>query len=347
MSKEPDHVVRLDRRSRDDLADRVAKPLQSTNDKLESINRKLDEIDNDIANLEQRLHGVEDLDKRVKELEREINRIERTKARAERDSLGDLRETLSEQLEEKREEFQRRLGNVLDDYRESVETLKERFIDSITGRTNSFDQVEEEFLTAQEHREDCSDTTKVTGGQMANTHERRRKAMATSRDQFTGAINDFVEDREDTARTIERLQTRISGVDGATQIVVPFWVVGVRKNGQEEISVLPILDVGESTMNFNRGNPYQNDLQFHQTHNYEAMRDAVHSYVSRDRVRNQLAKQEGTFTDPSFLSRENRAMDRFVNALRQFELQNRKTNGADGTQHRGTQQTKEKVMADD
>lgn len=348
--EEIDHVVRIDEESTKDIGKQVRAEVEkdySIGGKLDAIGSGLDDMASEINNLSRRLEGLENLDKKVDELREEIRRIEKTKAAAERQALEDLRSTLSEQLEKKRDEYERRVGEVLDDYRKSVETLKDRFVDSISGRTSNFDQVEEEFGTVREHRQHCVEPVRSVGGEVANSYQGRIDSLVESRDAFSSAVDDFVTDRRETAETIERLQTDIPGIDSAARIVVPFWVVGVQVDGREEIRVLPIMEVGDPSQKLERATPYQSNLRPHPRHNYEEMIEAVQAYVRRDSVWDRLAKDEGSFADPSFLLERNRAMDRFEEALRYFELQNRVTNGAEQSREQSRERTREEAVADD
>jgi hypothetical protein len=161
------------------------------------------------------------------------------------------------------------------------------------------------------------------------------------------ATEGFLTDREETAGTIDSLRTPVPNISGATTVTVPFWVVGVRKNGREEIRVHPILDRGNPKESPNRATPYVDYLRAHPTHSYTDMVDAVNEYVVRDEVRDALAGQDRQFADPSFLRRNDAVADRFVDALAEFELNDRPVNGDDGRSRTEShsEKTREEVVA--
>jgi len=315
----------------DSIGKEVRDRLERRGGKLDEISGQLERIDDQLEILETQLEGLEDLDKKIDELRQRIEQIEQTKARAEREALEDLKSELGAQLQEKKEEYQRRLGEVLDDYRNSVETLKERFVDTISGREEQFGQIEAEFAATDENRRGCVDATLSTGEAATDNHDARLEAVIESRNAFMSAIDEFVGDREDTAATIDSLQTPVPGIREGAQIVVPFWVVGVEIDGREELRVLPVQNRSDPSGTLERASPYLEYLEEHPTHSYGEMTDAVHAHVSRDEVRDDLARREGEFADPGFLADQDVAMERFVDALREYELDGRGADGAGST----------------
>lgn len=279
---------------------------------------KLEDVQEEIRRTNR---AVEDLSDDVNQLERRINNIEQAKAEAERRAIEDLKDRLKDQVEEKRREYERRVGEVLDDYRGSIERLKDRFIGSISGHGDNFDTVEGEFEGVLEAREAVTEHSAELSGPSASTYRERTNDVLESRNAFFEHIDAFLEDREETAATIESLQTDVRGMDSRATVTVPFWVIGVERGGSEEIHVLPVLERGDPSGSPSRENPYASRLGSHPTHGYDAMTDAVHSYVSQDGIRDALARRDDdTYVDPGFLEREGAAKSRFVEALREFEL---------------------------
>lgn len=309
-------------------------------------NATADKLDDRLKRMEQQMkqttEAVEALSTDLENLERRIGEVEQTKARAEREAIEDLKQTLQEQVQQKREEYERRVGEVLDDYRGSIERLKSRFLNSISGRGDHFDSVEEEFGEVQDARSEVVEKTAQLGDSPAQTYESRTRAVLESRNEFLGTIDSFLEDREETASTIESMRTTVAGVSGATTVTVPFWVYGVEKDGREEIHVLPVAERGQPDGAPSRAQPYGDYLQAHPEHGFEDMTDAVHQYVVRDEVRDQLAdRDDDAYADPSSL-RDGGVRERFVEALREFEL------GRGGSkQRRDTTEAAAEVSADD
>jgi cell division septum initiation protein DivIVA len=271
--------------------------------------------------IRQTTKAVNQLSNDVNELERQINEVERAKATAERRAIEDLKDRLKEQVEEKRREYERRISEVLNDYRGSIERLKDRFLGSISGHGDSFETVETEFSSVLKARSAVAERSEQLGEGASKTYGGRTNAVLDSRNAFFENIDGFLKDREETAATIDSLQTDVAGIDGAATVTVPFWVVGIETEAGEEIRALPVLGRGTPNESPDRANPYADYLRAHQTHGYTDMMDAVHSYVARDEVRDALAsRDEGSYADPEFLKQEGVAKDRFVNALREHEL---------------------------
>jgi ElaB/YqjD/DUF883 family membrane-anchored ribosome-binding protein len=265
--------------------------------------------------------AVSQLSDDINQLERRINDIEQAKAEAEREAIEGLKDRLKEQVEEKRREYERRVDEVLDDYRGSIERLKDRFLGSITGHGENFDTVEQEFSTLLEARDEVVEQSRTIESVPTSTYSDRTDAVLESRNAFFGNIDDFLEDREQTAATIDSLQTDVPGIDGAATMTVPFWVVGIETESGEEIRVLPVLDRSDPAGSPDRASPYADYLRSHPTHGYTDMMDAVHAQVVRDEIRDKLARQDdGSHVDPSFLEREGLARSRFVEALREHEI---------------------------
>ena len=302
-------------------------------------------LDSRLKGMEQEMKqtraAVESLSSDIENLERRISEVEQTKARAERQAIEGLKETLEEQVEEKREEYERRIGEVLDDYRGSIERLKSRFLSSISGRGDQFDGVEAEFGDVRNARDEVVEKTAKLGDSPAQTYESRTRAVLESRNEFLGTIDSFLEDREETASTIESMRTNVAGVSGATTVTVPFWVYGVEKDGREELKVLPVAERGQPDGSPTRAQPYGDYLQAHPEHGFEDMTDAVHQYVVRDEVRDQLAdRDDDAYADPSSL-RDGGVRERFVEALREFEL------GRGGSTSSRDEEPAAEVSADD
>lgn len=336
-----------------DIGKQVRKQLERRGGKLNSIESKLDALEGELDGLENIEGRIKELNERVTQLQQRIEEIEQTKASAQRQAVEGLKDDLHDQLEEKRQEYQRRLGEVLDDYRGAVERLKDRFLGSISGREEQFEQVEDEFRVVQERREACVETTAETSHPATSNYQVRLDAIIQSRNGFLGAIDDFLADREDTAATIDSLQTQVPGVSDTATIIIPFWVVGIRKSGHEEVRVHPILDRSDrsSSQNPDRAAPYAEYLREHPIHSYGDMTDMVHTYAIREVVRDALASRDGEFVDPSFLRQSDAVMDRFVNALEEFELEDRPgggghTRSGDGTDQQSEAVDREEVPAD-
>jgi predicted nucleic acid-binding Zn-ribbon protein len=285
--------------------------LQST---LKQTNRKLDQ-----------------LEQRIDQLEESFAKIERTKAAAQREAMEDLVDDLRAQVDEKRAEFERRRSDVLEDYRDSIRRLKDRFVGAISGNREQFEQVESEFAAAEETRSRTVEANERLSDGPVRAYDRRLDAVIESRNQFLSAINDFLDDRETTAETIDSLQTPLPGVSGQRTVDVPFWVVGIEKDGREELRVLPVLQRGSGDATASRAQPYVNYLREHPTHSYGDMTAAVREYVVRDDVRDQLARQDGEFADPGFLRGRDETLDRFVDALEEYQMGVTSTAGSTGT----------------
>jgi hypothetical protein len=260
------------------------------------------------------------LEGRIEQLEESFTRIEQTKAAAQREAMEGLVDDLKEQVDEKRKKLRSQRKDILDDYRDSIRRLKDRFVGAISGNREQFDQVEDEFADVGAARTTTADAAGRLGDGPAREYDRRLDAVIESRNGFLTAINDFLDDRETTANTIDSLQTPVPGMSGATTVQVPFWVVGVEKDGHEEVRVLPVLSRGSADDAPTRARPYVNYLREHPTHSYGDMASAVTEYVQRDEVRDRLAGQDGEFADPEFLRRRDETMDRFVDALAEYQL---------------------------
>ena len=290
-----------------DVGDAAARGIKSQISKLNS-------------SIEQTNREIQNLEKRIGELEQSFARIEQTKAAAQAEAMEDLVDDLKEQVDEKRAEFQRRRRDVLEDYRDSIRRLKDRFVGTISGNREQFDQVESELADIEERREETAAAAGRLSDGAAREYDRRLDAVIESRNGFLSAINDFLDDRETTAETIDSLQTPLPGVSGVTTVEVPFWVVGIERDGREEVRVLPVLARGSGDASATRAQPYVNYLREHPTHSYGDMADAVSEYVRRDEVRDRLAKQDGEFADPDVLRRRDETLDRFVDALAEYQL---------------------------
>lgn len=278
----------------------------------------------------------------VESLETRISQVEQTKARAEREAIESLKDTLQEQVEEKRQEYERRVGDVLEDYRASIKRLKNRFLNSISGQGDHFGSIEDEFAEVQGARGEVVEKTGELGGSQARTYELRTQALQESRNEFFQAIDSFLRDREETASTIESMRTNVFGVSGPTTVMIPFWVYGVEKNGSEEIHVLPVAERAKPDESLTRAQPYADYLRSHPDHGFEDMTNAVHEYVVRDEVRDRLAERDDdAYADPRTLPSDG-TRERFINALREFELDR-----GDSTPRPEKTESVAKVSADD
>ncbi len=296
-------------------------------------------LDDRMKNIEDQLEQTR---RAVESLENRISQVEQTKAQAEREAIEGLKETLQEQVEEKRQEYERRVGEVLEDYRASIKRLKNRFLNSISGHGDHFSSIEDEFAEVRDARSEVVEKTVELGGSQARTYELRTEALAASRNDFFQAIDSFLEDREETASTIESMRTNVPGVSGATTVTVPFWVYGVKKNGSEEIHVLPVAERAEPSESPTRAQPYADYLRPHPDHGFDDMTDAVHEYVVRNEVRDRLAERDdGAYADPRTLLSDG-TRERFINALREFELAR-----GDSTPRPEKTESVAKVSADD
>jgi TolA-binding protein len=296
---------------------------KGVNEQVSQLGRKIDELDKTTKQTNKeinRLHDqLDDLEQRIASLERRITDVEQTKARAQREALENFVGHLKEQVEEKREEWKRRRNEVLDDYRDSIERLKDRFVGSISADSEPFGRVEDEFGRVEAARQKSVDAVGPLAEGPSTNYEGRANAVLDARQECQAAIDDFLTDREETAEKIDAMQTRIPGVSEPSTVQVPFWVVGIERDGQEEIRVLPVLDRGSGDAP-SRAEPYAGYLHQHGTHQYGDLCTTVHEYVSRDDVRETLASRDEGFADPAPLRRRDEVMDRFVDALERYQL---------------------------
>jgi predicted transcriptional regulator len=312
---------------------------ENTND-LDDIPDELDSISNELENLKEKISS----------LENKINEIEYTKASVRRRELEGYVDRLEAQLDEKKDRWQELKKEVLDDYRDSIERLKDRFVSAISGDSEPFEQVEEEFGRVEAARTEAASVVEPLDASPNANYEHRAAAVDEAQQACEAAIDNFLDDREDTAATIDSLQTPLPGVGGASTVNVPFWVVGIERDGREEIRVLPVLDRG-SGESATRAEPYGDYLRQHGTHQYGDLRSAVHEYVSRDEVRDNLASREDGFADLEFMRRRDEVLDRFVDALERYQLgsgtaRSEAGTDADGRSRTGTAEAHAEVAAD-
>lgn len=294
----------------------------------DQLDHRLNSIESNTRETASALDGldreIERLQRQIEDLEDHITEIERTKAEAEQNAKESIKATLKEQYEDKKEAFKQKKASVLGDYQASIRRLKDRFVNSIPGQSDGFDQVQDEFNAAMGSRRALIDTANAfeTRGPGA-LHEYRLQRLEESRSAFADAAMDFLDDREATANTIDELQTPIPNVNGNEQLNIPFWVVGIERDGREEVHVLPIQTRAQVNRSPTDASPYVDYLEPHRTHDYTEWTDLVKEYVTRDMVRDKLAKQDPSFADPGFLKRRQGVSDRFVEAFQQYELQDR------------------------
>jgi ElaB/YqjD/DUF883 family membrane-anchored ribosome-binding protein len=303
-------------------------------DQLRSIKSNTSETTEEIRKTKEQ---ISDLESKIEDLEAKIEEVERTKAEAKRKATASVKEKLEAQYEDKKEKFKQKQQSVLGDYQASIRRLKDRFVNAIPGQSEGFKQVNDEFREAEERRQTLLTKADELGTHGAGSvHEYRRKRMDESRTELTSAIDEFLQDRRETAETIDGLQTPIPSINGDHQLNIPFWVVGIERNGREEITVLPIPTRTTPDGQPTPRNPYVSYLKPHDTHDYSEWVSAVKEYVVRDEVRDKLARGGETFEDPSFLRKYQSVSDRFVDALEQFEMNDRSTAGATGTARRSS-----------
>jgi hypothetical protein len=295
--------------------------------KLRSELRSIDSSVSDVSN------KVEDVEDRVKQLEKRVVEVEREKARAQQSAREELLNDLKDTYEEKQRQYRRKRRQILDDYKEGIRRLKDRFISSISDQSEHFDQVSDEFEAVERARETAVESGQQTTEPMARNYEHRHELLRDSRDEFIENVDRFLEHRQETAQTIESLQTAIPGVEDAVRVDVPFWVVVAESDGRERAAVLPVMERGRPTETPSVRDPYVSYLQPDRSHDYRDLTDAVEEYVERDDVRERLASQAGGYADPSFLERNDYVGDRFLDALREFELDGEHASGgsASGT----------------
>lgn len=292
---------------------------------VSKLRSELRSIDSGVSDVSTKVENVED---RVKQLEERVVEVEREKARARQSARESLLNDLRDTYEEKQRQYRRKRRRILDDYKEGIRRLKDRFISSISDQSEYFDQISGEFDAVETARETAVESGRDTVGPMARNYERRHELVRESRDEFIENVDRFLDHRRETAQTIESLQTGIPGVDGAVRVDVPFWVVAAERDGRERAAVLPVMERGRPTETPSVRNPYVSYLQPDRTHDYRDMTDAVEEYVQRDDVRERLASRTDEYADPSFLERNDYVGDRFLEALREFELDRQRTSGS-------------------
>ncbi|MEE6210157.1 hypothetical protein U3A55_08325 [Salarchaeum sp. III] len=314
--------VELTKRSSSDLAQRIGSRVDVDTTGLENQVNSLDTTVSD--ELERTRQSIESLQTNIEQLENRVTQIERTKARAQREATADLKDDLKETVEEKRRQYEERISDVLRDYQESIRRLKDRFLNSISTENDAFEQVSEEFADVVKRRESVTSVSEDLAEPATETYDDRLTAISESRTEFMDAIDDFLAHREGTAKTIDSLQTSVSGVSGAQSVHVPFWVVGIERNGTEEIRVLPVLERDSPEHRPTRSSPYASYLSEHGTHAYGDLTDTVAEYVQRDAVRDGLADEDRAFSDASVLP-DDATSERFREAFDEYELRSRRT----------------------
>jgi ElaB/YqjD/DUF883 family membrane-anchored ribosome-binding protein len=333
MSNDQQTTVSISKRDLNRIGEAAGK---SVSDKLKpELNGIETNTSKTAKEVEQTKREISKLEDKIEALERKIEDVERTKAEAKREATASVKEKLEAQYEDKKEKFKQKQQSVLGDYQASIRRLKDRFVNAIPGQDEGFEQVNDEFERAAERRQTLLEKADELGTHGAGSvHEYRRKRMDESRTELTTAIDDFLQDRRETAETIDNLQTSIPGINGDGQLNIPFWVVGIERDGREEITVLPIPTRNTPNEQPTPRNPYVSYLQPHDSHDYSEWVSAVKEYVVRDKVRDKLASRDGTFEDPSFLRQYQSVSERFVDALEEFEMTDRSAAGTTRTASR-------------
>ncbi len=281
-----------------------------------------DQIDDLKREIRETNSAVDQLSDEVKQLKHQIRDVEHKKATAERQAIEDLKDQLREEVERKRQEYEDRVKEVLDDYRGSIKRLKNRFLNSIGGHGDTFKTVNDEFDHIREARSTVASQSSNLANTTNETYRDRIDAILSARNNYFEQIDQFLDDRSATADTIASLQTDLPTMSDTAQITVPFWVVGIETDDGEELRVYSILGRSDDVESPTRSQPYRDYLREHPVHGYSKMADAVRSYVAQDEVRDALAsRDDSAYVDPQFLIEEDIALDRFVEALRTYEIE--------------------------
>jgi|GEM_PF-6209308 len=314
--------VELSKGSSRNLAKRIGDSVDVDTSSLEG---EMQSLNRSVSNeLERTRESVESLKADIQQLESRVTEIERTKARAQRKAAAELKDDLKETVDEKREQYEERITDVLRDYQESIRRLKDRFLNAISTENEAFEDVSSEFENVVERRESVTSVGSTLADPPTETYENRLSAVSESRSEFMDAIDDFLAHREGTAETIDSLQTSVPGVSGTETIHVPFWVVGIERNGEEELRVLPVLGRGSIDGRPSRASPYAEYLSEHRTHSYGDLTDTVAAYVQREDVRDKLASRDQSFADASAIPND-AMLPRFRSAFEEYELKPRRT----------------------
>lgn len=303
------------------------------------VSREMKQVRNEIDTLNSRLKDVEDeinkTNQNIEELKRRVVEVEEKKAKAEKEAKKDIRNRLKQRFEEKQEAYKRKRDEVLKDYQQGIQRIKDRFVGAISERRSGLDQVDDEFGEIASTREELCESDHHAEQMNANYRE-RLSVVENSREEFAGAVEEFLEDRRATAQTVDSLKTPIPGIDDVVQVRVPLWVVGIERDGREEIQVSPVSLRGRPEGPPQPDRPYVPYLQSHPVHDYSSFVPEVESWVQQAEVLDQLKQNEGRFADPSFLARLDGISDRFVEALSRFELR-----GRDSTQQETGQRSQQ------
>jgi prefoldin subunit 5 len=301
------------------------------------IENKLDSINTNVQNLE----------KRIKSLENRVVEVEKTKAKAKQAARVDIIKDLQETYEQKRRQYEQKKAQILEDYKDGINRLKDRFISSISDQSEHFDRVSGEFDTADQAKKTAVASAEASVNPAASTYRRRLEEIGESRQAFIENVDAFLRHREETAQTIESLQTPIPGIDDSARIDVPFWVVAVEKDGQERLAVLPVLERTGASGDPTPSTPYVPYLQPSNTHDYQDLTDAVKRYAQRDAVLQRLDTHEGDYADPSFLAKNSNVNERFVEALEEYQLDGRMQGSRATADSTGQTRTKTAEVATD
>ena len=293
---------------------------------MSGMRNEIRELRGDIDSLERKLDKIDDINNSIKRLEKRVVEVEEKKAQAKKEAKKSVYEQLEAKAEEKRKKYKKKLREVLGEYKDRIDRLKDRFLNSIAHRSESFKQVKDEFVRVHRSKSDIRNKIEDVGDAAKSDHEKRLKSVIGAKKSFVGSVNEFLRDREETAELIDSIQTDINGLNGTEELRVPFWVVGIEKDGSEEILVYPIQGIG-SVGQVSDEETYSEYLREHPEHSYGDMTDAVKEFVQRDSVRDSLADSEGGFADPSVLKSRGAANQRFVDSLVDYELSNRDSAG--------------------
>jgi len=281
------------------------------------LKNQLQTLNRNVSNVSDK---VGDVETRVEKLENRIVEVEQQKAEAKQSAREDLLDDLRETYEEKQRQYRRKRQQIIEDYKEGIGRLKDRFISSISDQSEHFDQVDDEFDAVEQKRETAAESGRATTGPMTRNYQQRLDLIRQSRDDFIENVDRFLEHRRDTAQTIESLQTGVPGLDDAARIDVPFWVVVAESDGRERVAVLPVMERGRPSEQPSAHDPYVSYLQPNDRHDYRNLTAAVEEYVERDGVRQRLESRQGDYADPSFMRRNGYVGDRFVDALETYQF---------------------------
>ena len=291
----------------------------------------------EVKKLKKHLKSIEGNTKHINNIKGDIEKIKKRQnsfqkkiiasAYARMKSAEKFKKEIEDKHMEKSYELRKEKRSIQHDYDKTQLEFINNFADSVSTNTTYIDIIKKDFQTLSRLHESLEeDHLKILGHDISN-YEKRLNDLETVIHRIKRNIETFLMKRENTAEDIDECLVDLS-VNKPLLLYVPFWIVGISKNGKRYSEIYPIGKTTDIQGDPTRLEPFNKHIEFDHTDSFNDYMQVIqtpeninkimiNSILDNDELMEEISSNVEKISNYCDTSESNGG-SRFINTIKQF-----------------------------